>query len=328
MKVLITGGAGYIGSHMALALIDLDISVVVLDNLTSGFTNLIPQKARFINGDFGDISLLDNIIKNETFDAVIHFAGSLKVEESVSNPFKYYENNLVKTLNFVNYLSNSKTKNLIFSSTAAVYDPFCNELVNEDSKLNPLNPYGSSKLMCERIIKDIANISQLKFFILRYFNVAGADILGRSGQLHDLSTHLIKVCIECAVKKRPIFEIFGNNYPTKDGTCIRDYIHVSDLIAGHIIALMHLTNEGKSDICNLGYGHGYSVLDIVERVKNISGYNFVVKIKERRPGDPPSLISDPLRIKTKYNWKPRHDNIDQIISSALNWEKKTHNSVK
>ena len=247
MKVLITGGAGYIGSHMALALIDKNIDVVVLDNLSSGFINLIPKKVEFIKGDFGDINLLNNIINNNKFDAITHFAGSIKVEESISNPFKYYENNMVKTLKFVNYLSQSKIKNLIFSSTAAVYDPFGNGLIDEDAPLNPLNPYGSSKLMCEQIIKDIANISQLKFFILRYFNVAGADVLGRSGQLNDLSTHLIKVCVECALKKRPFFELYGNDYSTKDGTCVRDYIHISDLISGHLIALKHLTSGGASD---------------------------------------------------------------------------------
>ncbi len=321
MKVLITGGAGYIGSHMALGLIDQGIEVVVLDNLTSGFEKIIPHKAKFINGDFGDLNLINNILNNDNYTAVAHFAASIKVNESVENPFKYYYNNTQKTLNFVNAISQSNTKNFIFSSTAAVYNPTNSKKLIEEADLNPLNPYGASKLMCERMIQDIAKISDLKFFILRYFNVAGADSLMRSGQLTRNATHLIKVCVECALNKRPFFELYGIDYNTHDGSCIRDYIHVSDLIDGHIIALKYLIDGGESDICNLGYGSGYSVLEILKNVKNISQNNFKVKIMSRRDGDASSLISNPMKIINKYGWVPKHNNIEKIIKSALEWEK-------
>jgi len=324
MKVLVTGGAGYIGSHMALELIDKNIEVIVLDNLASGFKKLIPPKAVFIKGDIGDLDLLNKIFNTHNFDAIAHFAADIKVEESIENPYKYYKNNTEKTLNFVNFLSLKKNQNLIFSSTAAVYDHLNNKLINEDDKLSPLNPYGYSKMMCEQIIKDIAKISTLNYFILRYFNVAGADPSLRSGQLTSKATHLIKVCVECALKKRPFLEIYGNDYLTTDGTCVRDYIHVSDLISGHLIALKHLINGGKSDICNLGYGYGYSVLEIVEKVKKVSGYNFTVKVKNKRRGDPSYLVSNPKKIKEIYGWNPSHNNIEKIIGSALDWEEKNN----
>jgi UDP-glucose 4-epimerase len=202
-----------------------------------------------------------------------------------------------------------------------VYDANKGGLVNETSKLKPLNPYGSSKLMSERIIQDIAKVSELNFFILRYFNVAGCDLLNRSGQMHENATHLIKVCVECALNKREKVEIFGNQHQTKDGTCVRDYIHISDLISGHLIALEHLVNNGNSDICNLGYGTGYSVLEIVNQAKKLSGNNFRVKFTKALEGHPPFLISDPRTMKNIYQWQPKHNYINEIISSSLSLEK-------
>jgi|TARA_B110000438_G_scaffold301926_1_gene358103 UDP-glucose 4-epimerase len=323
MKVLITGGAGYIGSHMALSLLDEGNEVVILDNLSTGFKNIIPKKSVFIEGDVGNLELIDKILHKYKFDAVTHFSGSVKVNESISDPFKYYENNTLKTLNFINLLSKSNTKKIIFSSTASVYDPFNKGMSSESAPLNPINPYGASKLMCERMIKDISKSSDFKFFILRYFNVAGADPLERSGQLIDDATHLIKVCVECAMYKRQFLEIYGNDYDTPDGTCIRDFIHVTDLISGHILAIQHLVNGGNSDICNLGYGKGYSVLEIIKKVKSISGYDFPVITSNRREGDAPFSVSNPTKMKSLYNWNPIH-NIDDIILSMLNWEKKVN----
>ena len=220
-------------------------------------------------------------------------------------------------------LSKLITKNLIFSSTAAVYGLSNKELISESTPLNPINPYGSSKLMCERMIQDLSKSSNLKFFILRYFNVAGADPFQRSGQSMEGSTHLIKVCIECALRKRKFLELYGNDYNTEDWTCIRDFIHVTDLISGHILAIQHLVNGGNSDICNLGYGKGYSVLEIIKKVKSISGYDFPVITSNRREGDAPFSVSNPTKMKSLYNWNPIH-NIDDIILSMLNWEKKVN----
>ncbi len=325
MKVLITGGAGYIGSHMALSLLDEGNKVVILDNLSTGFKNLIPKKSVFIEGDIEDLDLINRLLCEYNFDAVAHFSGSIKVGESISDPFKYYENNAFKTLKFINLLSKSNTKNLIFSSTAAVYDSSNKELISEASPLNPINPYGYSKLMCERMIQDLSKSSNLKFFILRYFNVAGADPLQRSGQLIEEATHLIKVCVECALRKRKFLEVYGNDYNTQDGTCVRDFIHITDLIAGHMLAIKHLVNGGNSDICNLGYGKGHSVFEIIEKVKAISGYNFSVEIKNRRIGDAVFTVSNPAKMKSLYGWKPIYEDINDIILSSLNWEKKITN---
>jgi UDP-glucose 4-epimerase len=325
MKVLVTGGAGYIGSHMALSLLDEGNEVVILDNLSTGFKNLIPKKSIFIEGDIGNLDLVNRLLSEYDFDAVSHFSGSIKVGESISDPFKYYENNVLKTLNLINLLSKSNTKNLIFSSTAGIYGSLNKELINESTSLNPINPYGSSKLMCERMIQDLSKSSDLKFFILRYFNVAGADPLLRSGQLMKDATHLIKVCVECALSKRKFIEVYGNDYDTHDGTCVRDFIHISDLITGHILAIKHLVKGGNSDICNLGYGIGYSVLEIIEKVKAISGYDFPVKIKDRRIGDTASTVSNPTKMKSLYGWNPVYQDINEIIRSSLDWEKKITN---
>ncbi len=322
MKILVTGGAGYIGSHVALALIDKNFDVIVLDNLSTGFKELIHKKAKFIEGDYANLDLLTQIFDNNEFSAVMHCAGDIKVEESVKDPHKYYYNNTFKTLQFVNFISQTSVKNIIFSSTALVYDINNGGLVTESSNLEPVNPYGSSKLMSERILQDIAKVSELKYFILRYFNVAGSDLLNRSGQMNENTTHLIKACVECALNKRKKIEIYGNQYQTKDGTCVRDYIHIEDLVSGHLIALEHLVNNGNSDICNLGYGIGHSVLEIVDKTRKLSGNNFSVKFTQSRDGDPPILISNSTKMKELYNWRTDYNSIEKIINSALLWEKK------
>ena len=322
MKILVTGGAGYIGSHVALALIDKNFDVIVLDNLSTGFKELIHKKAKFIEGDYANLDLLTQIFDNNEFSAVMHCAGDIKVEESVKDPHKYYYNNTFKTLQFVNFISQTSVKNIIFSSTALVYDINNGGLVTESSNLEPVNPYGSSKLMSERILQDIAKVSELKYFILRYFNVAGSDLLNRSGQMNENTTHLIKACVECALNKRKKIEIYGNQYQTKDGTCVRDYIHIEDLVSGHLIALEHLVNNGNSDICNLGYGIGHSVLEIVDKTRKLSGNNFSIKFTQSRDGDPPILISNSTKMKELYNWRTDYNSIEKIINSALLWEKK------
>jgi UDP-glucose 4-epimerase len=321
MKVLITGGAGYIGSHMALALLDEGNDVVILDNLTTGSKQIVPPKANFIEGDVSDLNLVQKILNEHSFDAVTHFAGSVKVEESVLNPLKYYENNTMKTLRFLDCLINSNVTKFIFSSTAAIYEEKKSGLISETDSCNPSNPYGQSKLMCEKIIKDLSKSTNLKFFILRYFNVAGADPQLRSGQIDELSNHLIKSCIDCVIKKKEFIEIYGVDYDTEDGSCVRDFIHVSDLVSGHLIAIKHLVNGGDSDICNLGYGKGLSVLEIVERVKLISKINYNTKIVGRRKGDVSRVVANSNKMMSKYNWKPELGDIDNIISTALNWEK-------
>lgn len=327
MKVLITGGAGYIGSHMGLALLDEGNDVVILDNLTTGSKQIVPTKANFIEGDISDINLVQRVLSEHNFDVVIHFAGSIKVEESVKNPLKYYENNTLNTLKFLKCLTNSSVKKIVFSSTAAVYEEKKSGLINETYLCNPSNPYGRSKLMCENIIQDLSKSTNLKYFILRYFNVAGADPQLRSGQLDEKSNHLIKVCIDCVLQKKEWVEIFGVDYETDDGSCVRDFIHVSDLISGHLLAVKHLVKGGDSDICNLGYGRGFSVLEIVERVKKVSKVNYTTRIVGRRDGDASRIVADSNKMMTKYNWAPALNNIDTIILTALNWEKQKFKKI-
>ena len=321
MKVLITGGAGYIGSHMGLALLDEGNDIVILDNLTTGSKKVLPSKANFIEGDISDLNLVQRVLNEHNFDVVTHFAGSIKVEESVKNPLKYYENNTLNTIKFLKCLTNSGVKKFVFSSTAAVYEEKKSGSISETYSCNPSNPYGRSKLMCENIIQDLSKSTNLKFFILRYFNVAGADKQLRSGQIDEKSNHLIKACIDCVLQKRELIEIYGVDYETDDGSCVRDFIHVSDLISGHLLAVKHLVKGGDSDICNLGYGKGLSVLEIVDRVKKVSKVNYTTKVVGRRNGDASRVVANSNKMMTKYNWKPKMDNINTIILTALNWEK-------
>ena len=276
MGVLVTGGAGYIGSHVVLALLERGDAVVVLDNLSTGFRRLVPEQASFVRGDVGDVALLNRLILEHGIDSIMHFAGSVVVPESVANPLAYYFNNTVKSHALIQAALRNDIRNFIFSSSAAVYGTPVSNPVTEDAALRPISPYGSSKMMTETMLADISRASELRYVALRYFNVAGADPQGRSGQSSAVATHLIKVACEVVCGRRPHLEIFGINYPTSDGTCIRDYIHVTDLAQAHLNALSWLREGRGSLVVNCGYGRGYSVLEVVGAMKRVSGTDFKV----------------------------------------------------
>jgi UDP-glucose 4-epimerase len=322
MSVLVTGGAGFIGSHMVLELLDAGEDVVVLDNLSTGHRWAVPAEANFIEGDVGDRNLLRRLFMSHKVDAVIHFAGSIVVPESIADPLGYYLNNTCKSRNLIAATVEARIPHFIFSSTAAVYGmPEANP-VGEDAKLEPISPYGSSKLMTEIMLRDTARASDLRYVALRYFNVAGADPKGRSGQSTPRATHLIKVASEAALGKRPFLEVYGTDYPTPDGTCIRDYIHVTDLVRAHLDALRYLRAGGRSEVMNCGYGRGFSVRDVISAVKHGSGIDFDVRFAPRRPGDPAALVAGADRVRSLLGWKPRLDDLDTIVGHALAWEKR------
>ncbi|HUW73612.1 MAG TPA: UDP-glucose 4-epimerase GalE [Methyloceanibacter sp.] len=322
MGVLVTGGAGFIGSHMALELIDAGEDVLVLDNLSTGFRWAVPDGVKFVEGDVGDHNLVRRLLLQNSIDAILHFAGSIVVPESIADPLGYYLNNTCKSRSLIACAVETKIPNFIFSSTAAVYGiPKINP-VTEDATLQPISPYGSSKLMTETMLSDTAKAHPLRFVALRYFNVAGADPKGRSGQSSPCATHLIKVAAETALGMRPYLEVFGTDYETPDGTCIRDYIHVSDLVRAHLDALRYLREGGESIVLNCGYGQGYSVLDVIEAVKRASSTDFAVRESERRPGDPAALVAGADRIHEVLGWEPRLNNLDTIVEGALSWEKR------
>jgi len=325
MSVLVTGGAGYIGGHMVLALLDAGEKVIVLDNLSTGFDWAVPEAAKLIVGDIGDAPLVDNILAEHDIDAIAHFAAKIVVPESVSDPLAYYLNNTAKARSLLECAVRHKIKHFIFSSTAAVYgEPALNPVV-ESFPLAPINPYGRSKLMVEWMLEDVAKAHDLRFAILRYFNVAGADPKGRLGQSSPKATHLIKVAVQAALGHRAGLEVFGVDYPTPDGSCVRDYIQVTDLVDAHLQALDYLRSGGESLTCNCGYGRGLSVLEVIDVVKRVSGVDFDVRISGRRPGDPASLVAGAERIKTALGWTPRHDDLAEIVRQALDWERRLHN---
>jgi UDP-glucose 4-epimerase len=322
MSVLVTGGAGFIGSHMALELLDAGEDVFVVDNLSTGFRWAVPDGATFVEGDVGDHDLVLGLLQRNAIDAVLHFAGSIVVPESVADPLGYYLNNTCKSRSLIACAVETKIPNFIFSSTAAVYGiPKINP-VTEDATLEPISPYGSSKLMTETMLRDTAKAHPLRFVALRYFNVAGADPKGRSGQSTARATHLIKVASETALGMRPSLEVFGTDYETPDGTCIRDYIHVSDLVRAHLDALRYLRAGGESVVLNCGYGEGFSVLDVVAAVKRAAKTDFTVHMSDRRPGDPAALVAGADRIREVLGWVPRRNNLDTIVEDALSWEKR------
>jgi UDP-glucose 4-epimerase len=321
-KILVTGGAGYIGSHTTLALNEAGYEVVVYDNLSTGRAEAVLPPARLVVGDLADTGRLDALMREEGFSAVLHFAGSIVVPESVENPLKYYMNNTNNTTELIRLAVKNAIPRFIFSSTAAVYGMPDTPAVTEESPTNPINPYGRTKLMSEWVIQDTAFAHPgFTFVILRYFNVAGADPQGRIGQCTPNATHLIKVASQAALGRREALHIFGTDYDTPDGTCIRDYIHVADLAAAHVLSLQHLEAGNPSGVFNCGYGHGYSVREIAASVKRVSNVDFPVIESGRRAGDPPALISDPSRIRATMRWVPRHDDIDAIALSAYAWEK-------
>ncbi len=322
MTVLVTGGAGYIGSHMVMALTDIGEDVVVLDNLSTGYWWSVSPKAKLVEGDIGDEALLDRLMADHRFDAVVHFAGSVVVPDSVRDPLGYYLNNTVKSRMLMASAVKAGIPRFIFSSTAAVYGNPLTQPVFEDTVPAPISPYGSSKLMTEWMLKDAHEAYGLQYIALRYFNVAGGDPQGRIGQSTPRATHLIKVACQTALGQRANLEVFGTDYDTPDGTCLRDYIHVSDLIAAHIDALGYLRTGGSSGIFNCGYGKGYSVLDVIKAVERANGAALPVKFVARREGDPVAIIAGADRIRSLLGWQPKHENLDFIVETALNWERK------
>ena len=322
MSILVTGGAGYIGSHMVLALTDAAEDVVVLDNLSTGYWWSVAPQAKLVEGDIGDEALLTRLRADHRFDAVVHFAGSIVVPDSMGDPLGYYLNNTVKSRMLMACAVKARIPRFIFSSTAAVYGNPVTQPVFEDAAPAPISPYGSSKLMTEWMLKDAHAAHGLQYIALRYFNVAGADPQGRAGQSTPRATHLIKVACQTALGQRGELEVFGTDYDTPDGTCLRDYIHVSDLIAAHADALAHLRRGGDSGIFNCGYGTGASVLDVIKAVERVNGAALPVKYIGRREGDPVAIVAGADRVRSVLGWKPRHENLDFIVESALSWERK------
>jgi UDP-glucose 4-epimerase len=322
MTVLVTGGAGYIGSHMVHALVDAGERVVVLDNLTTGFDWAVAKGAPLIIGETGDQAHVAALIAEHGIDAIIHFAASIVVPDSVRDPLGYYRNNTVNSRALIETAVKGGVRHFIFSSTAAVYGNPARVPVREDDPTIPMSPYGSSKLMTEIMLRDAGAAHGLRHVILRYFNVAGADPLGRTGQSTKGATHLIKVAVEAALGMRPKMDVFGTDYPTPDGTCIRDYIHVSDLVRAHLDALDYLRGDGASVTLNCGYGRGFSVIEVIETVKRISGVDFKVEIAERRAGDPAQIVAASDRARAALKWQPQFDDLDTIVTHALAWERK------
>jgi UDP-glucose 4-epimerase len=321
MTVLVTGGAGYIGSHMVLALTDAGENVVVLDNLSTGFAWAIAPGAKLVKADIGDEVLVGQLIKEHGIEAIVHFAGSIVVPDSVADPLGYYLNNTVKSRALMAAAVAGGVKNFIFSSTAAVYGNPLAMPVFESERPTPISPYGTSKLMTELMLHDSHVAYGLNYVALRYFNVAGADPKGRSGQSTPRATHLIKVACQTALGQRQSMDVFGTDYPTPDGTCLRDYIHVSDLIAAHMDALRHLRGHGASGIFNCGYGKGYSVLEVIKAVARAHGGPVNHKLVPRRAGDPTAIIAGADRVREILGWQPKYNDLDFIVRSALDWEK-------
>jgi UDP-glucose 4-epimerase len=322
MTILVTGGAGYIGSHMVHELNDAGEPVVVLDNLSTGFRFLVPGKVPFVVGSTGDRKLVEETIARHRVDAIIHFAASIVVPDSVTDPLGYYANNTMNTCALLDTAIKAGVRQFIFSSTAAVYGNAETVPVREDAPTAPISPYGTSKLMSEIMLHDTGKAHGLRFVVLRYFNVAGADPKLRTGQSTPMATHLIKVACEVALGKRAKIDVFGTDYPTPDGTCVRDYIHVSDLARAHSAALGYLRRGGDSATFNCGYGHGASVFEVIEAVKHASGRDFAVQIAGRRAGDPPALVADVSRIRSTLDWHPQFENLDTIVGHALAWERR------
>ncbi len=323
MTVLITGGAGYIGSHMMWALLDRGQTPVIVDRLSSGYRWAIPPEVPFYEADIADKSTLDKIIKTHKIEAIIHFAGSISVSESTENPLLYYRNNTINSEGLIEVALQNGVESFVFSSTAAVYGtPIGTAPVVEDIPLNPQSPYGHSKLMTERMLKDtsIAHES-FNYAALRYFNVAGADPKGRTGQSTKGAMSLIKVACEAASGKRDHIDVFGNDYNTPDGTCIRDYIHVTDLVNAHLAALDKLQNKSTSLVANCGYGKGFSVLEVLKAVTQVSGKEFEVKMADRRAGDIISITADNSCIKDQTDWTVEHDDLNEIVKTSYDWER-------
>jgi UDP-glucose 4-epimerase len=319
--ILVTGGAGYIGSHVARQLGERGEKIVTLDNLSTGFRGAVLHGA-FVQGDTGDATLVARTLAEHGVDTVMHFAAHIQVPESVANPLKYYRNNTANTRTLLECSVAAGVRNFVFSSTAAVYGMPPSGVAEEATPTVPINPYGWSKLMSEHMLRDVAAVTPLRYVALRYFNVAGADPAGRIGQSTPEATHLIKVACEHVVGKRPLVTIFGTDYETPDGTCVRDYIHVEDLAAAHLQALDYLRGGGASTTLNCGYGRGFSVREVLDEVARVAGTKLLVTESERRAGDPPQLVAAARRIRDTLKWSPRHEDLPGIVASALAWERR------
>jgi UDP-glucose 4-epimerase len=322
MSVLVTGGAGYIGSHMVLALVEAGESVVVVDNLSTGYSGLLPDGVPLFIGDAGDENLVEGVIAQHGVESIIHFAGSVVVPDSMRDPLAYYRNNTMTTRSLLNAAVRCGVARFIFSSTAAVYGNPDQVPVPETAPTRPLSPYGTSKLMTEIMLHDVATAHGMNYVVLRYFNVAGADPQARVGLATVGATHLLKIAVEAATGQRGKIDVFGTDYPTPDGSCIRDFIHVSDLAQAHRAALSYLRTGGSSVTLNCGYGRGYSVLETIEAVRRISMRNFAVQHAPRRPGDIMTMVADASRIRALLDWTPQYDNLETIAAHALAWEEK------
>jgi UDP-glucose 4-epimerase len=323
VRILVTGGAGYIGSHMAHHLIDDGHSVVVVDNLSTGVRELVPDEAEFHELDVRESVALEKLMASENVDGVLHFAASTVVPESVARPLDYYDNNIVGSLSLLQAMASANVSILVFSSTAAVYGmPSNSYRITEEASVEPVSPYGASKLVAERMITDAAAAHGLQFAILRYFNVAGADPQGRTGQSTPHATHLIKVACEAAIGKRDGLTVFGTDYPTRDGTCIRDYIHVWDLVRLHQLALDHLVDGRESLVVNCGYSRGHSVNEVVTAVERVAGTRVAVTPSARRPGDVAAVVAVADRAREILGWRPQYADLDQIVGHALAWERR------
>jgi len=322
MAILVTGGAGYVGSHMGYALIDRGEEVVILDDLSAGSRMLVSPGAIFIQGDVADGWLVRETIRKHRIDMVMHFAGSIVVPDSVEQPLIYYRNNTIAARELIAACVDCGVKHFVFSSSAAVYGNPEHLPVAECAPKSPINPYGRSKLMTEWILEDAARAHEFEYATLRYFNVAGADPLGRTGQVSRAATHLIKRACQAALGRLTKLEIYGSNFETPDGTGIRDYIHVVDLVSAHLRAVDHLRGGGRSIACNAGYGRGFSVLEVIRAVEGIANQRLVIEYAPQRPGDPPVLIADPALLKSTFGWQPTHDDLVGIVRSAFEWERK------
>lgn len=321
MRILITGGAGYIGSHVLKALGNQKHQITILDNLSTGNVGAITN-GDLVLGDLNDDQLLDELFSTRKFEAVLHFAGSIVVPESVSNPISYYSNNTINSHRLISYCLKYECHKFIFSSTAAIYGMPEDGIATEETPTNPINPYGFSKLMTEQMLADTSASSPFRYVALRYFNVSGADPDGLIGQSFPGATHLIKVACETACGMREQIQVFGTDYPTPDGSCVRDYIHVSDLADAHVKALEYLEKGGKSEFLNCGYGYGYSVKEVLAKVKEVTGVNIKVIETPRRPGDAASITAKVEKIRNVLGWKPQYNNLGLIIKSAYEWEKR------
>jgi UDP-glucose 4-epimerase len=320
--ILVTGGAGYIGSHVVLALGDAGRAAVVLDDLSTGRRDLVPGDVPFVRGDIGDGALVRRVLAKHGCRTVMHFAGSIIVSESTREPLRYYRNNVVASHGLIEACVAAGVESFVFSSSAAVYGMPDRCPVGEDAPTRPINPYGRTKLIVEWALQDAARAHGLRVAALRYFNVAGADAQGRSGECQPVASHLVKIAAEVAVGARDRMSIYGDDYDTPDGTCVRDFVHVSDLADAHLAALGHLEGGGGNVTLNCGYGHGYSVREILSKIEQVLGRKLPLAVAPRRPGDPPLLVADAARIQKIFGWKPRRDDLGEIVASAIAWERK------